>query len=92
LKKCWATKADFTYSITPDAISIIQGQGIGEKRHRNCLEEDRVLSSRIDCWVPDPYRDEYGGWNAVRWEGQSASFTALGETDEKRATAKLLRL
>jgi hypothetical protein len=37
------------------------------------------------------YRDEHGVWSGIRWDGQRAAFTALGETDEKRAMAKLLR-
>ena len=36
------------------------------------------------------YRDEYGVWNGVRWNGQRASLFTLGETDEKKAMAKLL--
>jgi hypothetical protein len=37
------------------------------------------------------YRDEHGGWNGLRWNGQCASVFALCETDEKKAMAKVLR-
>ena len=37
------------------------------------------------------YRDEHGGWNGIRWNGQRASVFALCETDEKKALAKLPR-
>jgi len=37
------------------------------------------------------YRDEHGVWNGVRWNDQRASFFALGESDETKAMAKLLR-
>jgi hypothetical protein len=35
------------------------------------------------------YRDEHGVWEGVRWDGKTASLSALGETDGRKAMAKL---
>ena len=37
------------------------------------------------------YLEEHGVWNGIRWNSQSACFFPLCETDEKEATAKLIR-
>ena len=36
------------------------------------------------------FQDRHGAWNGVRWDGQHASFFALGEADEKKPKRKLL--
>jgi hypothetical protein len=37
-------------------------------------------------------RDGKGFWNGVHWDGKTASFFALQETDEQKACKKLLAL
>jgi hypothetical protein len=37
------------------------------------------------------YRDESGVWDGIRWDGQTASFFAMREADEKKARVKLLQ-
>jgi len=88
------TRADFTYKITPNTISITDitlgklsvTKDIDaflrriERSHQASIAAFKIM-----------YRDEHGVWNGVRWNGQRASFFALRETDEKKAMAKLLR-
>jgi hypothetical protein len=88
------TKADFTYKITPNAISITD-TNLGKLSVANDI--DTVLR-KIEHWHQGSidafkiiYRDEHGVWNGVRWNGQRASFFALAETDARKAMAKLLR-
>ena len=38
------------------------------------------------------YRDEHGVWDGVRWNGKTASFLAIRETDEGKAMEKLLAI
>src|SRR5262245_34744089 len=87
------TKADFTYSIMPDTISITD-TGKGKLSVTNDIE---AVLRKIEYWHQGSiaafeivYRDEHGVWDGVRWDGQTAAFFALGETDEKRAM-KMLR-
>jgi len=50
------TQADFTYSITPDTISITdtgKGKVMRQKRDRSCTAQDRVLAPGINCCVQD---------------------------------------
>ena len=35
------------------------------------------------------FRDEHGVWDGVRWDGRTASFFAIRETDEARALEEL---
>jgi hypothetical protein len=88
-----ATRADFTYKITPNTITITDTT-LGKLSVTKDI--DGVLR-KIERWHQGSiagfkimYRDEHGGWNGIRWNGQSASFFALSETDEKKAIAKLL--
>ena len=89
-----ATRADFTYKITPHTISIIDTT-LGKLSVTKDI--DAVLR-KIEHWHQGSiaafkimYRDEHGVWNGIRWDGQRASFFALCETDEKKAMAKLRR-
>jgi hypothetical protein len=89
-----ATRADFTYKITPHTISIIDTT-LGKLSVTKDI--DAVLR-KIEHWHQGPiaafkimYRDESAVWNGVRWNGQRASVFALFETDDKKAMAKLLR-
>jgi hypothetical protein len=35
-------------------------------------------------------QDKEGIWNRIQWDGKTASFFALRETDERKASKKLL--
>jgi len=87
------TQADFTYSITPNTIIIVD-TGNGRRTVTNDIE---AVLRKIEHWHQGSitgfkimYRDENGVCDGVRWDGQHPSFFALGETDDKRATEKLL--
>jgi hypothetical protein len=88
------TDADFTYKITPTTISITDtGKGC-----RSVTNDIEAVLRKIEYWHQNSiaafkilYRDENGVWVGVRWDGNTASFFALGETDEKKATEKLWR-
>ena len=87
-------QADFTYSMSPDAIAIVD-LDLGNRSVTNDIE--RVLR-QIEYWHQGPikgyrimYRDSEGVWDGVNWDGQRASFFALQETDEAVARKKLLK-
>src|SRR5262249_3540157 len=89
-----ATRADFTYKITPNTISITDTTLV----KLSVTKHIDVVLSKIEHWHQGSiaafkimYRDEYRVWNGIRWDGQRASVFALCETDEKKAMAKLLR-
>ena len=89
-----ATRADFTYKITPNTIAITDTT-LGKLSVTKDI--DAVLR-KIEYWHQGSiaafkimYRDEHGVWNGIRWNGQRTSIFALCETDEKKAMAKLLR-
>ena len=89
-----ATRADFTYEITPSTATIIDTT-LGKLSVTKDI--DAVLR-KIEHWHQGSiagfkimHRDEHGVWNGVRWNGQRASVFDLRETDEKKAMAKLLR-
>ena len=86
------TQADFTYSITPDTIAIVD-TGRGSRSVTNDIE---AVLRKIEYWHQGSitgfkvmYRDENGVWDGVRWDGQHPVFFALGERDEGRAREKL---
>ena len=86
------TGADFTYKITPNTISIIDTR-LGQ---RSVTEDIEAFLRKIEYWHQGSiaafkimYRDEHGVWDGVRWDGQTASFFAIRETDEERAMGKL---
>jgi hypothetical protein len=69
------TKADFTYSIAPDTISITD-TGKGRRSVTNDIE---AVLRKIEYWHQGSisafkitYRDENGVWDGVRWDGQHA--------------------
>src|SRR5262249_53084171 len=85
-----ATRADFTYKITPNTISITDTT-LGKISVTKDI--DAVLR-KIEHWHQGSIaafkimcRDEHGLWNGVRWNGQRASVFTLCETDEKKAMA-----
>jgi len=89
-----ATRADFIYKITSNTITITDTP-LGKLSATKDI--DAVLR-KIEHWHQGSiavfkimYRDEHGVWNGVRWNDQRASFFALGESDETKAMAKLLR-
>src|SRR6516225_3452687 len=85
------TQADFTYSITPDTISITDTT----KGKLSVANDIEAVLHKIEYWHQGPiagfkilYRDEHGVWGGIRWDGEKAGFFALGETDEKKAMRK----
>jgi hypothetical protein len=88
------TKADFTYSITPNTISIIDTG----KCSRSVTSDIEAVLRKIEYWHQGSIagfkimcRDEHGVWDGVRWYGKAAGFFALRETEEKKAMEKLTR-
>jgi hypothetical protein len=87
------TQADFTYSIRADTISITdKTQG----RQVSVTNDIKAVLRKIGYWHQGSiagfkimYRDKRGVWDGVRWDGKTVAFFALGETDEKKAMAKL---
>jgi hypothetical protein len=87
-----ALHADFTYSISPDTIAIIDTT-LGKRSVTNDIEN---VLRKIQYWHQGSiavfkimYRDEQGIWDGVNWDGLRASFIALREKDEKMAWEKL---
>jgi hypothetical protein len=83
----------FTYNITPAMISITD-TGLGKC---SVTEDIEAVLRKIEHWHQGSinsfkimYRDGKGFWHGVRWDGKTASFFALGETDERRARQKML--
>ena len=83
----------FTYNITPAMISITD-TGLGK-----CpvTEDIEAVLRKIEYWHQgsiSPFkimcRDGKGFWNGVQWDGKTASFFALQETDERKACKRLL--
>jgi hypothetical protein len=86
------TRADFTYNITPTVISITDS-GLGKC---SVNEDIKAVLRKIELWHQGSissfkimYRDGKGFWHGVRWDGKTASFFALEETDERTARRKL---
>ena len=89
-----ATRADFTYKITSNTITIADTT-LGKL---SVTEDIDAVLRKIEHWHQGSiagfkimYRDQDGVWNGIRWNGQCASVFALFETDEKKAMAKLMR-
>jgi hypothetical protein len=86
------TQADFTYTITPDTISITD-TGKGRLSVTNDIE---AVLRKIEYWhqasiasLKILYRDEHGVWEEISWDGKTVAFVALAEMDEKKAMKKL---
>jgi hypothetical protein len=78
------TKADFTYSIAPDSISITNTTN-GRASVKNDIE---AVLSKIEYWhqgsiagLKIMYRGERGVWCGVRWGGQRAAFLVDGREE-----------
>src|SRR5215831_2755865 len=83
-----ATRADFTYKITPNTITITDTT-LGKLSVTKDI--DAVLR-KIEHWHQGSiatFKIMYRVWNGIRLNGQRASVFALCETDEKKAMAKL---
>jgi hypothetical protein len=92
LSKPPRTRADFTYNITPTVISFTD-TGLGQ---RSVVEDIEAVLRKIEYWHQGSItkfkiicRDGKGFWHGVRWDSQTASLLALGETDERKARKKL---
>ena len=86
------TRADFTYKITADLDSITD-TGLGS---RSVTEDIEAVLRKIEDWHQGAVttfkimcRDATGFWHRVHWDGKTASFFALQETDERQACKKL---
>jgi len=87
------THADFKYSISGNAISIVD-LNLGNRSVTNDIE---YVLHRIEHFHQAPitgfhimYRDSEGIWDGIAWDGQHASFFALRESEEGRAREKRL--
>ena len=87
------TRADFTYKITPDLISITD-TGLGQ---HSVLEDIEAVLHKIEYWHQGSIaafkimaRDGKGFWHKIHWDGKTASLAPLGETDEQKAHKRLL--
>jgi|SRR6516164_4832162 len=87
-----ATPAEFTYSITPDTISITDTTN-GTASVTTDIE---AVLRKIEYWHQGSiaafkilYRDKQGVRDGIRWDGRTAAVYALGAMDEKKAMAKL---
>ena len=86
------TRADFTYKISPQLISIVD-TGLGQ---RSVIEDIEAVLRKIEYWHRGSIakfkimcRDGKGFWHGVRWDGKTAAYCALQETDERKACKKL---
>jgi hypothetical protein len=87
------TDPHFTYKITANTISISD-----TKRGRRSVTEDiEAVLRKIEYWHQGSiaafkimYRDEHGVWDGVRWDGQTAWFFAIRETDKEKALGRLM--
>ena len=87
-----SSQADFSYSITVDLIKIVD-LNLGNKSVTNDIEN---VLRKIETWHQGSitgfrimYKDSDGYWDAIRWDGQHATFFALRETSEALAEKKL---
>jgi hypothetical protein len=74
------TQADFSYSIMPNTIAIVD-TGNGRRSVTNDIE---AVLRKIEYWHQGSvtgfkiaYRDENGVWDGIRWDGQHPAFFAL---------------
>jgi hypothetical protein len=88
LQESIRTRADFTYNITPTMISITD-TGLGKC---SVTEDIEAVLRKIEHWHQGSIakfkimcRDGKGFWHRIHWDGKTASFFALEETDEQKA-------
>jgi hypothetical protein len=88
------TRADFTYKITPDLISITDTC----RGSRSVTEDIEAVLRKIEYWHQGSVttfkitcQDATGFWHRVHWDGKTAFFFALQETDERQACKKLYK-
>jgi hypothetical protein len=84
------TRADFIYKITPTLISITD-TGLGQC---SVAEDIEAVLHKIKHWhqgsISSLCRDGKGFWHKVHCDSKNASLSPLGETDEQKASKKLL--
>jgi hypothetical protein len=88
------TQADFTYSITPTTISIIDtGKGRG-----SVTNDIEAVLRKIEYWHQGSiaafklmYRDENGFWNGVRWDGKTAAFYGVAGDGREKGNGEAAR-
>ena len=87
--------ADFTYSFSDNVISIVD-LDIG---NRSVTNDISYVFRRVEQFHQGPinsyrimYRDSCGVWDGIRWDGETAFFVSLNETDYRAARTKLCSL
>ena len=82
------TRAEFSYHMTPATISITGKGGLSVG-----TDLEAVLR-KIEYWHQAPItkfrimaRQGRGAWHGVRWDGKTATYFPLNETDETKAIA-----
>ena len=86
------TEAEFSYTIGPDVIRIVD-LDLGSNSVTN--DAEKVLR-KIEQWNPGSiarcrimYRDSIGIWDGLEWDGEEVRFFAIRESDERAAERKL---
>jgi hypothetical protein len=88
-----ATRADFTYKITPNTVTIIDttlGKLSVTKDIDAVLRKNEHWHQGSIAGFKIMHRDEHGVWNGVRWNGRRASVFALCESEDELARKRLL--
>jgi hypothetical protein len=87
--------ADFTYSFSDNVISIVD-LNIGNRFVTNDIS---YVLQQVEQFHQGPinsyrimYRDSCGVWDGIRWDGETAFFVSLNETDYRAARTKLCSL
>ena len=87
--------ADFTYSFSDNVISIVD-LNIGNRFVTNDIS---YVFQQVEQFHQGPinsyrimYRDSCGVWDGIRWDGETAFFVSLNETDYRAARSKLCSL
>ena len=97
--------ADFTYSFSDNVISIVDLEH-GTPTHlpehignRSVTNDISYVLRQVEQFHQGPidsykimYRDSCGVWDGIRWDGETAFFVSLNETDYRAARTKLCSL
>src|SRR5262245_18700660 len=88
------TKADVTYSMTAETISITDTT----KGKLSVTNDIEAVLRRIEYWHQASiagfkimFRDECGVWGGVRWDGKTVAFYAICENIREEGGAEATR-